>query len=444
VLAALGLVAKVADARTPTFVRSTGLTCNQCHMSVTPAPDFTFTGMKFRLNGFRTPWVAEKIEAGQEGALNGQRLVLTLGAPLSFHGRSILLQQAKGPSNPAGPEPAMGAPNSDIFGTLAIHFAGPIGDHIGIWNELYIYGGSGPGGNTHGYIGLNHYLYSLTTNAGGNILGWQVAGYSEGSHNFLGVVGNAAPNNQLRFGTNLEGSHGPYFLTDVYGFLGDRFAVLLGVEPGDGDNLDWKRFNYRFQVGYFLFNTDANWVVLNYQLKAGNDLIPVVSSLKVNNDGNRSIYTADAVTGVSATHNGASYTSAQTGDGKRQIVNFSGGFTDKGPHSVTWNFGQSIESERYIDGAKASSAAWGLAFRYYYNRTYGVNLGFSKYEKREFTDQSGVLHKIPGDLAPDLTLIYRFAMNFNFYVAMSTSQAAVLDQNWRNGKSWNFNIQYLW
>jgi len=444
-LAALAVVARVADARVPAFVRQTGLTCNQCHMSVTPAPDFTFTGMKFRLNGFRTPWVAEKIEAGQEGALNGQRLVLTLGAFNSMHGRSILIQQASGPSDPALAAPAMGAPNSDIFGTLAMHFAGPIGDHIGIWNELYIYGGGGPGGNTHGYIGLNHYLYSLTTNSGGNILGWQVAGYSEGSHNFLGVVGNAAPNNQLRFGTNLSGSHGPYFLTDIYGFLGDRFAILMGVEPGDGDNLDWKRFNYRFQVGYFLMNTDAQWLILNYQLKAGNDLIPIVSSLKVLNDGQRTIYTADAVQGVSAYRGGASYTSAQTGDGKRMIFNVSGGFTDKGPSSVTWNLGQSIESETYIDGAGSKMSAWGLAARYYYNRTYGINLAFAGYEKYNFTDAAGTVHNIPQDVTmTDLTLIYRFAMNFNFYVAYAPSQALVLDQNWRNGKSWSLDIQYLW
>ena len=445
VLAGLGVVAQVADARVPAFVRQTGLTCNQCHMSVTPAPDFTFTGMKFRLNGFRTPWVAEKVEAGTEGALNGQRLVLTLGSALSFHGRSILVQQATPASDPALPEPTAGAPNSDIFGTLAIHFAGPIGDHIGIWNELYIYGGGGPGGNTHGYIGLNHYLYSLTTNTGGNILGWQAAGYSEGSHNFLGVVGNAAPNNQLRFGTNLAGSHGPYFLTDVYAFLADRFAVLLGVEPGDGDNLDWKRMNYRFQVGYFLMNTDAGWVIANYQYKAGNDLIPIVSSLRVQNDGQRTIFTADAVQGVSATRaSGAAYTSAMTGDGTRMIFNLSGGFTDKGPHSVSWNLGQSVEDETYIDGAKSSMRGIGVAARYYYNRTFGVNLSLSKYEKRQFTDAGGTVHTIPDDVSKGITFIYRFAMNWNFYFDRSESQAAVLDQNWRNGSSWNFNIQYLW
>ena len=75
-LAALGVVAaSVASANVPSFVRQTGLTCNQCHMTWTPTPDMTFTGIKFRVNGYRTPWVAEKIEAGEEGALNGLSLI---------------------------------------------------------------------------------------------------------------------------------------------------------------------------------------------------------------------------------------------------------------------------------------------------------------------------------------------------------------------------------
>jgi hypothetical protein len=75
VLAALGVgVAQVASARVPSYVRQTGLVCNQCHVTWTPTPDLTFTAVKFRMNGYRTPWVAEKIEAGQEGALGGRRL----------------------------------------------------------------------------------------------------------------------------------------------------------------------------------------------------------------------------------------------------------------------------------------------------------------------------------------------------------------------------------
>ena len=101
VLAALGVgIAQVASARVPAFVRQTGLVCNQCHVTWTPTPDLTFTAVKFRMNGYRTPWVAEKIEAGQEGALGGRRLLLGVTGYLSYHMRSNLFQQSKGASDP--------------------------------------------------------------------------------------------------------------------------------------------------------------------------------------------------------------------------------------------------------------------------------------------------------------------------------------------------------
>src|SRR2546425_9832337 len=107
-LAALVMVARVADARVPAFVRQTGLTCNQCHMSWSNAPDFTFTGLKFRANGYRTPWVAEKVEAGEEGAANGQRLVLTPGSMVSWHSRSIIVAAGKRANDPPTADPTAG------------------------------------------------------------------------------------------------------------------------------------------------------------------------------------------------------------------------------------------------------------------------------------------------------------------------------------------------
>ncbi len=450
VVAALGVVAQAANARVPAFVRQTGLTCNQCHMDVTPAPSFTFTGMKFRLNGFRTPWVAEKVEAGSEGALNGKRLVLTLGSAMSFHARSVMLQQAKPASDPALPEPSAGAPSSDIFGTLAMHYAGPIGDHVGVWDELYVYGGSSTGassggaGNTHGYIGLNHYVVSLTTNINGNIFGMQGTGYAEGAHPFLGVIGLPEPNNQLRFGTSLAGSHAPYFLADVYGFFGDRVGVLLGVQPGE-DNLDWKRMDYRAQAGYLIFNTDANWLVAEARLVAGNDFVPGVSTLNAANDGARTLVAADAVRGVSATRaNGQPYASNAIGDATRWSFSLGGGFTDKGPHSAAYECGQSMESETYIDGSGSKLQGVGCSLHYYYDRTYGIIFNLTGYEKHNFTDASGIVHDIPSDPAVGLTLIYRMAMNFAWYFSYNDTQTPVLDQNWRNGNSWSINWHYLW
>src|SRR5688572_32627792 len=79
----------------PSFTRQTGLTCNQCHITFSNVPDFTFTGKKFRLNGYRTPFVSEKIEAGEEGALNGNRLVLGIQNIYSLRFRNTLLSQSK-------------------------------------------------------------------------------------------------------------------------------------------------------------------------------------------------------------------------------------------------------------------------------------------------------------------------------------------------------------
>src|SRR6266566_3060365 len=169
-LAALGLVAQAADARVPAFVRQTGMVCNQCHMSWTLAPDFTFTGMKFRINGYRTPWVAEKVEAGREGAINGQRLVLTLGSMLSWHTRGLVVPQTTPASDPALPEATMSPPSSQVLSPIAMHYAGPIGEHVGIWNEFYMYGGLNTG-HRNGYIGLSHYDVQVSTNVGGNIFG---------------------------------------------------------------------------------------------------------------------------------------------------------------------------------------------------------------------------------------------------------------------------------
>ena len=450
VLAALGVVAHVADARVPAFVRQTGLTCNQCHMSVTPAPDFTFTGMKFRINGFRTPWVAEKVEAGTEGAVNGQRLVLTLGSMLSFHARATIVQQTTPASDPALPAAVANTPTSQMINTLAMHYAGPIGEHVGVWDELYIYGGSQTGGvnagNTHGYVGLNHYLVSFTTNVNGNIFGMQTAAYNEGSHSFFGVVGAAAPNNQLRFGTNLAGSHAAYNLFDIYAFVADRAGLLLGVQPGE-DNLDWKRFDYLAYLGVFIKNTDAGWWIVDTRFVAGNDFVPLVTSLQVANDGARTIQPADAIKGVSATRaSGQPFASTNTGDGKRLLIDMAGGFTDKGPHSLVLSVGQSIESETYNDGLSgAKMRAWGTTLRYYYNRTYGILLNVQGYEKRNYTDPTGVVHDIPTDANITATFIWRMSMNVNWYIAFNPgTQTAVLDQNWRNGSTWDLNFQYLW
>jgi hypothetical protein len=80
----------------------------------------------------------------------------------------------------------------------------------------------------------------------------------------------------------------------------------------------------------------------------------------------------------------------------------------------------------------------------WYDRTYGINAGLNKRLQYDFTDASGVLHPIPSDLGYSVLLIYRQAMNFAWEFGFSNNQSLRLDQNWRNGWSWNLQWHFLY
>jgi hypothetical protein len=437
-LAVLGVVAKVADARVPAFARQTGLTCNQCHMSITPAMDFTWTGMKFRINGYRTPFVSEKIEAGDEGALNGNRLLLGLGSYMSMHVRTALFSQGQATSDPSvtSTAPNWGPVSSNLTSSLGWHYAGPMGEHVGTFNEFYI--ANTPNQNLN-FTGLGHYQIVLTTNfGGGNIVGYSLARNTTGVHGFFTSLGPVAQNNQ---------GHSPgaaYLDMYAYVWLRDRFAAHLGVQPGEDGTNTYRRMNYTARFGVFPLNNDAGWLMLNADFKAGNGLVPNISSLAYNTDGTLKGPT-DAVRGISAYRaNGQPYAQINVGDGLRSLYELQYGFIDRGVWSFTSNLSAAVENETYTDGAKSSLTSWGATARLYWNRTYGLQLTYDEPFKWNFTDASGVLHNIPRDLSYTIELVYRMAQNFAWWFSLNNSQTNVLDQNWRNGKSWSLNWQYLW
>jgi len=441
-LAALGVVAQVAEARVPSFVRQTGLSCNQCHMTWTPTPDLTVTGIKFRLNGYRTPFVAEKIEAGEEGALNGRRLVLGLQNYWTLHYRSTMFTQSKDASDPALTEPSASAISSNPFGSVGLDYAGPIGEHFGIWNEFY-FAANGGNQNVYNLVSNDEYDVRYVNNPGGNILGVMMSTQSLGA-SFFAAFGSGVANNQQRSGAGGNG-HAPYVNIAAYGMFNDRFIGMVGIQPGE-DNLDYKRMNYQAIGGFLLKNTDANYLLLTANFKAGNDMVPGVSSLSLNQSTN-SISARDAVRGVSATRtNGQPYASINTGDATRIMLDLRYGFLDRGPHSFTSAWGFSSESETYSDGATLKLTAIGATWRYMYDRTYGINFGLNKRLKYEFTDAAPtpVTHDIPDDLGVNVLFIFRPAMNFAWELSASNSQTLVLDQNWRNGWSWGFSWHFLY
>jgi hypothetical protein len=436
-------VAQVAQAKTPAFVRQTGLVCNQCHVTWGPTPDFTYTGMKFRMNGYRTPLVADKIEAGKEGAMNGRRLVLGLQNYWNLHYRSNLLFQSKGASDPALPEPAARAVGLQPFTSVGLDYAGIIGENFGIWTEYYFASGNGIGNaNNVNFVGNDEYDLRYVFNPGGNIVGMFLSTqpiYYTLWGNFNSGVQNSFENSNVA-GTN---AHAPHATLGYYGLIRDRVVFGMAAEPGE-DNLDFKRMNWIGMAGFLPFTSDANYLWVTLSVKAGNDQVPAVSSLALA-PGTNDIVTNNALRGASALRSGGQpYASINTGDAKHFMLDAHGGFLDRGHHSMAYAVGAAFDNETYDDGAKFASTGIGGTVRYQYDRTYGVNFGLSKRLSPSFTDPSGVEHPIPGDLGYDVRFSYRPAMNFAWEFGFSNAQALVLDQNWRNGWNWSLQWHFLY
>jgi hypothetical protein len=428
-------VASVASANVPSFVRQTGLTCNQCHMTWTPTPDMTFTGIKFRVNGYRTPWVAEKIEAGEEGALNGRRLALSLTGYLTYHMRSNLFQQSKPSSSPAVAEPEASPVASNPFSSLAWDWTGPVTENVGIWTEWYSTNGSnGNVGNLLSLVRNDEFDVRMAWNPGdgGNIVSVFVNNQTH-TANFFGAFSSGATTNQ-----------GQFIHMGVAAWIKDRVTLQLMIAPGS-DNLDYERMNYGVVLGLLPLNTDALYLVPTLSLLVGDDQIPMVSTSALTTPWPGTLVTRDGVPGVSAYRaGGAPYAATDLGDATRMLFDVRFGMVDRGPWSFTSATGISIQNETYSDGASTKLMSLGTTWRVFYDRTYGINVGLNKRVTYDFTDAAGGVHSIPSDLAYSVLLVYRQAMNFAWEFGFSNSQSLRLGENWRNGWSWNLQWHFLY
>jgi hypothetical protein len=420
-VAFVATVALVADVNAmPAFTRQTGLTCNQCHVSVSGTPDFTFTGKKFRLNAYRAPWVAEKIEAGEEGALNGRRLVLGLNNNFSVRMGQSLLAQSK-PASQVGSSTAASSVSSRPYSNYAFFYVGAIGDHIGFWNEIYMTTGGGSNVETNAAtifrtMGMDEWSLKIAFNPGyDNIVGFATTTQSFQSLSGFSPFSSGAAGNQMQRG-GVAQAHAPYGNLAAYALLKDRFLVVLGVQGGE-DNYDLSGMAYQANLGVAISNSDYNQLWYMFMVKAGNDAIPIVTNVGLSAD--RSSFTySDAYTGVSATRGNTAatrvaYRPADVGDFVRTYQELQYSFVDRGPWSLMSACGFTYNKETYADGAGISQSGVGCNIRFYYNRTYGIQYGKSKFLKNEFTDKNGVVHEISdAPINPfSGTFYYRPAMN---------------------------------
>jgi hypothetical protein len=404
-------------------------------MTWTPTPDMTFTGIKFRVNGYRTPWVSEKIEAGEEGALNGRRLALSLTGYFTYHMRSNLFQQSKPSSSPAVAEPEASPVASNPFSSLAWDWTGPITENVGIWTEWYsTQGSNGQLGNLLSLVRNDEYDVRMAWNPGdgGNIVSIFMNNQTHNA-NFFGAFNSGATSGQ-----------GQFIHMGVAAWLKDRVALQIAVAPGN-DNLDYERMNYGFVLGVLPLNSDALYVVPTLSIMTGDDMTPMVSTTALTTPWPGTLVTRDGVPGISAYRaGGVPYAASDLGDATRMLFDVRFGALDRGKLSFTSATGFSVQNETYSDGAKTDLVSFGTTWRVFYDRTYGINFGVNKRLKYDFTDAAGNVHEIPSDIAYSVLLVYRQAMNFAWEFGFSNNQSLRLGENWRNGWSWNLQWHFLY
>jgi hypothetical protein len=395
----------------------------------------TFTGIKFRVNGYRTPWVAEKIEAGEEGALNGRRLALSLTGYLTYHMRSNLFQQSKPSSSPAAAEPEASPVASNPFSSLAWDWTGPITENVGIWTEWYsTQGSNGQLGNLLSLVRNDEFDVRMAWNPGdgGNIVSIFMNNQTHNA-NFFGAFNSGATSGQ-----------GQFIHMGVAAWLKDRVALQIMVAPGS-DNLDYERMNYGFVLGVLPLNSDALYVVPTLSILTGDDQTPMVSTTALTTPWPGTLVTRDGIPGISAYRaGGVPYAATDLGDATRVLFDVRFGALDRGKLSFTSATGISIQNETYSDGAKTDLMSIGTTWRVFYDRTYGINFGVNKRTKYDFTDAAGNVHSIPSDIAYSVLLVYRQAMNFAWEFGFSNNQSLRLGENWRNGWSWNLQWHFLY
>jgi len=432
-LVALGVLALAPRkaAAVPSFVRQTGMTCAQCHvMFGAPVPNFTFTGKKFRMNGYRVPFVTERIEAGQEGALGGKRLNISLFPYISLRYQSVFAAQSK--SAQTGVKSAI---TSNPTSRLAIFTGGPVGDYFGLWTEMYLTpDGARDGDWTLGLFSFDEYDLRYTRMKNNNVFG--LAFNNQGIAEVSGFGPWSPGGSQLNRGGLAGWSHPNRGNFLAYAWLNDKLLITGGASPGD-NNLDWNKVSYLGQVAYAIFNSDAKEAWLNVMFKAGNDAIPLATNTGVTANTRYWSYTA-GVNGVPTFMGGANANVSQISDYTRLTTEVRYAFIDHGPHSMEVGAAFNTNTDNYLTGDKLKQNSLFGRVRYVNNRTYGVDLTVGKNTTYQYNGTD-----IPDKVSYNSYFTFQPAMNMILALSYGNSQALNLGAPATTGWNWALNIDYL-
>ena len=408
----------------PAFVRQTNMSCNQCHTAHGgPVPNFTMTGKKFRSTGYRLVDVREMMESGVEGD-KGERLKLPLLDYMSFRLQSELTAVSRNPVNGDWGEVV-----TNPTTRLAIFWVGPIGDHLGVWNEWYFH-----------TLGSRDQEWSL------DLASWDEFDirYTFNPHNPAYQIGMGLTNQPvydvLGFGPfpvfaggrmaqrgEIQGlAHPNYGTAFLYGWMFDRCSWLIGGNTGD-TNVGWDYANVIGEVGYAIKNTNADELWLHVVGRTGTDVMPLVTTNYVE-DGGRDWSYKDAVLGVMDKHlivhgdppetTATPYVAMDIDKATTIEGEIRWSRQDWGPHSFESVARVGHSQETYRDGAKSDLTTVGVDVLYGWKHTYYAMPFFNTKTTWDFTDHAGKKYNIDSSPQYGVNLAFKPTENFlvNFQV----------------------------
>jgi hypothetical protein len=417
----------------PAFSRQTGMNCNSCHIGTHDiVPNFTRTGRLFAMRGYQVPYIRERLRAEGDTGNNNQRSkyggdYLALNWTDYFSAR-LLSEVARGGEDASGKSLDV---RSSPINRMSLFFTGAITDWLGVWTEL-------------GYLG-NNSMRSVTPDRQNEQTGVNFFAYDEyrlnaswdfGKNSFYGFsIGNEHPNvgGQFQYPLPLpdlwsNGQGGVGRSMDManlsaFMFYDDRLYLQVAGVTG-ADNTNWSDGNnYYANVSYDWFRKTRNdlWLIGEYY--GGTDFPSIMTRTKDSflcpgvcppgvTDQNFSISNTPGEVIVNAP-----VEQVEDFDSFRLSLEHSA--ADRGSH--TWYAATTFltMTQNFESGAKVEDTMAGAYLRYFYERTYGVEVYVRDHLKYEYTTPAGLKRDTHTKPNYGITLLWYPAMNFDFWLRYS-------------------------
>ena len=440
----------------PAYARQTGMNCNSCHNGTDNVPNFTRTGRLFAMRGYVRPYVRERLRAnGNDGdwgededneRYGGHYLALNWDEFFSARLLSTFLEDGK---TATGMERDA---DSTMLSRMALFYTGAITDWLGLWTEI-------------AYLG-NNSLASVNENAGQqtgiNLFAFDEyrlsASFDIDNDSFWGIsVTNEHPHSLAQFNfpvvspdmwyTGQGGSGSAFDRSTIspYVLWNDRWWLQYGLDSG-AFNGNWSNgVNHYGAVYYNWSNRQQNDIWVGVELYTGRD------HAAITNPGPRASFICtgtvsgaddpDCPDGITDSQfsfrNSAGYTSANIVDiGVDEVVDeftsyklsFHQTVADMGPHTWTSSLVLHGMDQDYVSGADAQRTILGATMRYYWNRTYGIEVYGRKDLTYDYTNAAGTDYEVEvPSLVYGVTALWTPAMNFNFHLTYRPTFAYALD-----------------